>query len=73
ETMQNVKPLVGLLLSQSQNTSPTRFVTEINLVEEEHGKVSIELTFPDKFRKRQSPKIKQFLRNNSEDNLDKVA
>ena len=72
ETMQNVKPLVGLLLSQSEDSSPTRFVAEINLVEEERGKVSIELNFPEKFRNRQSPKIKQFLKNNLED-MGRVA
>ena len=73
ETMQNVKPLVGLLLTQGESTSPTRFVAEINLVEEEHGKVTIELIFPEKFRNKQSPKIKQFLRSNLEDNLGRVA
>ena len=70
--MQNVKPLVGLLLSQNEDSSPTRFVAEINLVEEERGKVSIELNFPEKFRNRQSPKVKQFLKNNSED-MGRVA
>ena len=66
EKMQNMKPLVGLLLSQQgENTSPTRFVAEINLVEEERGKVAIELNFPEKFRNKQSPKIKQLLRNNN--------
>ena len=73
ETMQNVKPLVGLLLSQNENSAPTRFVAEINLVQEERGKVSIELNFPEKFRNRQTPKIKQFLRNSLEDNFGKVA
>ncbi|MDY6900610.1 MAG: cellulose synthase, partial [Cyanobacteriota bacterium] len=72
ETMQNVKPLVGLLLSHGEN-APTRFVAEVNLVEEERGKVSVELTFPEKFRNRQAPKIKQFLRNDLEDNLGRVA
>ncbi|MEO0844514.1 MAG: cellulose synthase, partial [Cyanobacteria bacterium J06643_5] len=71
ETMQNVKPLVGLLLTQNQD-KPIRFVAEINSVEEERGKVSIELNFPEKFRNRQTPKIKQFLRSNLED-MGRVA
>ena len=65
EKMQNIKPLVGLLLSpKGENTSPIRFIAEINVVEEERGKVAIELSFPEKFRNKQSPKIKQLLRNN---------
>ena len=72
ETMKNIKPIVGLLLSQNQD-KPTRFVAEVNLVEEERGKVSIELNFPEKFRNRQSPKIKQFLKNSLEDDMGRVA
>ncbi|MGF1673158.1 MAG: UDP-forming cellulose synthase catalytic subunit [Rivularia sp. (in: cyanobacteria)] len=70
EKMRNMKPLVGLLLNlKSENTPPTRFVAEINVVEEEQGKVAIELIFPEKFRNKQSPKIKQLLRNNSNENF----
>ncbi|MGD1911904.1 MAG: cellulose synthase, partial [Rivularia sp. (in: cyanobacteria)] len=72
EKMRSMKPLVGLLLSpKGENTSPTRFVAEISVVEEERGKVSIELNFPEKFSNRQSPKIKQLLRNNLGDDYDR--
>ncbi|MFH7028231.1 MAG: UDP-forming cellulose synthase catalytic subunit [Heteroscytonema crispum UTEX LB 1556] len=61
--MQNVKPLVGLVLSQEgNNPSSTRFVAEISAVKEEpSGKITIELIFPDKLKKRQDGKIKQLL------------
>lgn len=62
-TMQNAKPLVGLLLSQGLNhPSPTRFVAEISALEEsENGKTVIELSFPNKFQNQQSSKVKQLL------------
>lgn len=61
--MQTIKPPVGLLLSKElTNSKPSRFVAEIEVVEEDQtGKVTIELKFPDKFKEQQSPKIKQLL------------
>lgn len=61
--MRNAKPLVGLLLSENASSpTPNRFVAEITSVQEDpSGKISIELTFPDKFQDRQTPKIKQLL------------
>ncbi len=63
QTMRTIKPLVGLLLSQQpENSLPSRFVAEITAVEEDNsGKMTIELTFPDKFKDKQSPKVKQLL------------
>jgi cellulose synthase (UDP-forming) len=65
KSMQNTKPLVGLVLGGNpQNDGTTRFVAEITSVKEEaNGKVSIELTFPDKFQERQSPKVKELLQS----------
>ena len=61
--MQTIKSPVGLLLSKElTNSKPSRFVAEIEVVEEDQtGKVTIELKFPDKFKEQQSPKIKQLL------------
>ncbi|AKG24627.1 cellulose synthase [Calothrix sp. 336/3] len=56
-TMRTVKPLVGLLLSQD-----SRFVAEISSVSEQsNGTTVIEFNFPEKFKQRQSEKIKQLL------------
>jgi cellulose synthase (UDP-forming) len=47
-----------------QSDGTTRFVAEITSVKEEaNGKVCIELTFPDKFQERQSPKVKELLQS----------
>ena len=60
--MRTVKPLVGLLLSQEDNSSPRRFVAEISALQEDaSGKIVIELNFPEKFKQRQDSKIKQLL------------
>jgi cellulose synthase (UDP-forming) len=63
QRMQNVKPLVGLLLSQhGDKPSPTRFVAEVSSIyEESNGRITIELIFPEKFKQRQDFKIKQLL------------
>lgn len=61
--MRTVKPLVGLLLSEEADSAdPNRFVAEVASVQEDNsGRVAIELNFPDKFKERQTPKIKQLL------------
>ncbi len=61
--MRTVKPLVGLLLSEeADSVDPNRFVAEVTSVQEDNsGRVAIELNFPDKFKERQTPKIKQLL------------
>ena len=61
--MRTVKPLVGLLLSEEADSGdPHRFVAEVTSVQEDNsGRVAIELNFPDKFKERQTPKIKQLL------------
>jgi cellulose synthase (UDP-forming) len=61
--MRTLKPLVGLLLSEEANSSnPNRFVAEISSVQEDkNGRIVIELNFPDKFKERQVPKVKQLL------------
>lgn len=62
-TMNQSKPLVGLLLSQdAASASPSKFVAEIASVNEDNsGRLEIELNFPDKFHDRQSVKVKQLL------------
>jgi cellulose synthase (UDP-forming) len=63
KSMQNTRPLVGLVLGGDPTSDgATRFVAEITSVQEEaNGKVSIELTFPNKFQERQSSKVKELL------------
>jgi cellulose synthase (UDP-forming) len=63
QTMRNIKPLVGLMLSEEANsTNPSKLVAEIINVEEgANGSVTVELNFPDKFKPRQDAKIKQLL------------
>ena len=62
QSMQKSKPLVGLLLSQeAAPVSPNRFVAEITSVIETGNGLAIEMNFPEKFRERQSTKIKQLL------------
>ncbi|MBW4510003.1 MAG: UDP-forming cellulose synthase catalytic subunit [Scytonematopsis contorta HA4267-MV1] len=63
QTMRNIKPLVGLMLSEEANsTNPSKLVAEIINVEEgANGSVTVELNFPDKFKPRQDGKIKQLL------------
>ncbi|BAZ12963.1 cellulose synthase catalytic subunit [Calothrix sp. NIES-4071] len=63
QSMQAAKPLVGLLLSQeAAPASGNRFVAEITSVQEDtSGRVAIEMNFPEKFKERQSTKIKQLL------------
>lgn len=63
DKMQTIKPAVGLVLSKKLNNSkPSSFVAEIEAVEQdETGKITIELKFPDKFKDKQLPKIKQLL------------
>jgi cellulose synthase (UDP-forming) len=63
QTMRNIKPLVGLMLSEEANsTNPSKFVAEITNVEEgANGSITVELNFPDKFKPRQDNKIKQLL------------
>jgi cellulose synthase (UDP-forming) len=62
QSMQKSKPLVGLLLSQeAAPASPNRFVAEITSVIETGNGLAIEMNFPEKFRERQSTKIKQLL------------
>jgi cellulose synthase (UDP-forming) len=63
QTMRNIKPLVGLMLSEEAgSTNPSKLVAEIINVEEgTNGSVTVELNFPDKFKPRQDSKIKQLL------------
>ncbi|MBW4559760.1 MAG: UDP-forming cellulose synthase catalytic subunit [Mojavia pulchra JT2-VF2] len=62
-TMRTVKPLVGLLLNHdAEYFSSNRFIAEVATVEEQaSGKIAIEFHFPEKFKQRQDPKIKQLL------------
>ncbi|MEB3215509.1 MAG: UDP-forming cellulose synthase catalytic subunit [Nostocales cyanobacterium 94392] len=62
--MQTIKPPVGLLLSKELNKSqPSRFIAEIETVEQDNtGKITVELKFPDKFQDQQVSKIKQLLK-----------
>jgi cellulose synthase (UDP-forming) len=61
--MRIIKPLVGLLLSEEQSSSPKRFVAEVSAVQEDaYDKIVLELNFPDKFKPHQDPKIKHLLR-----------
>lgn len=61
--MRTVKPLVGLVLGENHQTlQPSKLVAEITSVEEKPGgAIAIEMNFPDKFKDRQSPKLKQLL------------
>ena len=63
QAMRNIKPLVGLMLSEEANsTNPSKLVAEIINVEEGgNGSITVELNFPDKFKPRQDGKIKQLL------------
>lgn len=69
ERMQHDKPLVGLLFSQeTAKLISQRFLAQIADVEvlssqhSPHGKVALELMFPEQFQERQSGKIKQLVK-----------
>ncbi|KYC35977.1 cellulose synthase [Scytonema hofmannii PCC 7110] len=56
------KPMVGLLLSQQMgNLPPSKFVVEVSAVQEDNGRIVLELNFPLEFEQRQSLKVKQLL------------
>ncbi|MEO0684894.1 MAG: glycosyltransferase family 2 protein, partial [Cyanobacteria bacterium J06649_11] len=65
QNIEAIKPLVGLILSKNKTidiAQSGRFIAEIQAVEKDStGRITIDLKFPDKFQKQQSPKIKQFL------------
>ncbi|MGD1911586.1 MAG: hypothetical protein ACFB2X_12205 [Rivularia sp. (in: cyanobacteria)] len=61
--IQNIKPAVGLLLSNESNSlEANRLIAEIDYIEkDETGQITVYLKFPDKFKDQQQPKIKQLL------------
>ena len=63
--IQTIKPAVGLLLSQNKKiniSTSNPFIAEVDtLYQDKTGKITIELKFPDRFKDKQLPKIKQLL------------